>query len=57
VFVENYVFVHDGSDAYDPWITLAAIALATERCKPYVGCASSSEGGDQVVAVQAERSG
>lgn len=31
VFVEDYVFFHDGSDAYDPWITLAAIALATER--------------------------
>ena len=31
VFVEDYVFFHDGSDAYDPWITLAAIASATER--------------------------
>jgi alkanesulfonate monooxygenase SsuD/methylene tetrahydromethanopterin reductase-like flavin-dependent oxidoreductase (luciferase family) len=31
VFVEDYVFFHDGSAAYDPWITLAAIALATER--------------------------
>lgn len=31
VFVEDYVFFHDGSGCYDPWITLAAIALATER--------------------------
>lgn len=34
VFVEDYVFFHDRtSDTYDPWVTLAAIALATERIR------------------------
>jgi alkanesulfonate monooxygenase SsuD/methylene tetrahydromethanopterin reductase-like flavin-dependent oxidoreductase (luciferase family) len=32
VFIEDYVFFHDrASDVYDPWVTLAAIALATEQ--------------------------
>jgi alkanesulfonate monooxygenase SsuD/methylene tetrahydromethanopterin reductase-like flavin-dependent oxidoreductase (luciferase family) len=33
VFVEDYVFHPEGLDAYDPWIALAAIALATERVR------------------------
>jgi alkanesulfonate monooxygenase SsuD/methylene tetrahydromethanopterin reductase-like flavin-dependent oxidoreductase (luciferase family) len=33
VFVEDYVFHPEGLDAYDPWVTLAAIALATERIR------------------------
>lgn len=31
VFLEDYVFFHSGHDTYDPWVTLAAIAGATER--------------------------
>jgi alkanesulfonate monooxygenase SsuD/methylene tetrahydromethanopterin reductase-like flavin-dependent oxidoreductase (luciferase family) len=31
VFLEDYVFFHSGHDAYDPWVTLAAIAVATEH--------------------------
>src|SRR3954453_9296561 len=33
VFVEDYVFHPHGLAAYDPWIALAAIALATERVR------------------------
>ncbi|MEA2255985.1 MAG: hypothetical protein QOG35_2030 [Solirubrobacteraceae bacterium] len=33
VFLEDYVFHPGGLDAYDPWIALAAIALATERIR------------------------
>lgn len=34
VFVEDYVFFHDRrSDTYDPWVTLSAVALATERVR------------------------
>ncbi|MEA2276967.1 MAG: hypothetical protein QOI62_132 [Solirubrobacteraceae bacterium] len=33
VFLEDYVFYPGGRDAYDPWIALAAIALATERIR------------------------
>jgi alkanesulfonate monooxygenase SsuD/methylene tetrahydromethanopterin reductase-like flavin-dependent oxidoreductase (luciferase family) len=33
VFVEEYIFHPDGLDAYDAWIALAAIALATERIR------------------------
>jgi len=33
VFLEDYVFAPGGIDAYDPWIALAAIALATERVR------------------------
>lgn len=33
VFLEDYVFFHSGHEAYDPWITLAAIALATQRVR------------------------
>jgi alkanesulfonate monooxygenase SsuD/methylene tetrahydromethanopterin reductase-like flavin-dependent oxidoreductase (luciferase family) len=33
VFLEDYVFYPGGVDAYDPWIALAAIALATERVR------------------------
>ncbi|GAB3407952.1 LLM class flavin-dependent oxidoreductase [Flindersiella endophytica] len=31
VFLEDYVFFHSGGPMYDPWVTLAAVALATER--------------------------
>jgi alkanesulfonate monooxygenase SsuD/methylene tetrahydromethanopterin reductase-like flavin-dependent oxidoreductase (luciferase family) len=31
VFVEDYVFHPGGIEAYDPWVALAAIAVATER--------------------------
>jgi alkanesulfonate monooxygenase SsuD/methylene tetrahydromethanopterin reductase-like flavin-dependent oxidoreductase (luciferase family) len=31
VFLEDYVFFHSGLEMYDPWVTLAAVALATER--------------------------
>ena len=31
VFLEDYVFTSGGIEAYDPWVALAAIALATER--------------------------
>jgi alkanesulfonate monooxygenase SsuD/methylene tetrahydromethanopterin reductase-like flavin-dependent oxidoreductase (luciferase family) len=30
-FVEDYVFHPGGIEAYDPWVALAAIAVATER--------------------------
>jgi len=30
VFLEDYVFFPGGRDTYDPWVTLAAIAVATE---------------------------
>jgi len=30
VFVEDYVFHADGLDCFDPWVALAAIAMATE---------------------------
>jgi alkanesulfonate monooxygenase SsuD/methylene tetrahydromethanopterin reductase-like flavin-dependent oxidoreductase (luciferase family) len=33
VFLEDYVFYPGGLDTYDPWVTLAAIALATERIR------------------------
>ncbi len=33
VFVEDYVFHPSGLDTYDPWVALAAIALATERIR------------------------
>jgi alkanesulfonate monooxygenase SsuD/methylene tetrahydromethanopterin reductase-like flavin-dependent oxidoreductase (luciferase family) len=33
VFLEDYVFYPGGLDAYDPWVALAAIALATERIR------------------------
>ena len=33
VFLEDYVFYPGGLDAYDPWVALAAIALATERVR------------------------
>jgi alkanesulfonate monooxygenase SsuD/methylene tetrahydromethanopterin reductase-like flavin-dependent oxidoreductase (luciferase family) len=33
VFVEDYVFHPEGLDAYDPWVSLAAIAIATERVR------------------------
>ncbi|HEX6457663.1 MAG TPA: LLM class flavin-dependent oxidoreductase [Thermoleophilaceae bacterium] len=33
VFLEDYVFYPSGIDAYDPWVALAAIALATERVR------------------------
>jgi alkanesulfonate monooxygenase SsuD/methylene tetrahydromethanopterin reductase-like flavin-dependent oxidoreductase (luciferase family) len=31
VFLEDYVFFHSGHAMYDPWVTLAAVAVATER--------------------------
>jgi alkanesulfonate monooxygenase SsuD/methylene tetrahydromethanopterin reductase-like flavin-dependent oxidoreductase (luciferase family) len=31
VFLEDYVFHAEGLDVYDPWVALAAIAMATER--------------------------
>lgn len=33
VFLEDYVFHPDGLDVYDPWIALAAIALATKHIR------------------------
>src|SRR5215212_4500185 len=33
VFVEDYVVYRDGHETYDPWIALAAVALATERVR------------------------
>lgn len=33
VFVEDYVMYADGLDTYDPWVALAAIAVATERIR------------------------
>src|SRR4051794_34931603 len=33
VFVEDYVFHPGDVDAYDPWVALAAVALATERVR------------------------
>jgi alkanesulfonate monooxygenase SsuD/methylene tetrahydromethanopterin reductase-like flavin-dependent oxidoreductase (luciferase family) len=33
VFLEDYVFHAEGYDVYDPWVALAAIALATERVR------------------------
>lgn len=33
VFLEDYVFYPGGIDAYDPWVALAAIALATDRVR------------------------
>lgn len=33
VFVEDYVFHPEGLDCYDPWVAVAAIALATERLR------------------------
>lgn len=33
VFLEDYVFNTDGLDVYDPWVSLAAVALATERVR------------------------
>jgi alkanesulfonate monooxygenase SsuD/methylene tetrahydromethanopterin reductase-like flavin-dependent oxidoreductase (luciferase family) len=33
VFVEDYVMYADGLDTYDPWVALAAIAMATERVR------------------------
>jgi alkanesulfonate monooxygenase SsuD/methylene tetrahydromethanopterin reductase-like flavin-dependent oxidoreductase (luciferase family) len=33
VFVEDYVFHAEGLDAYDPWVALAAIAVATEQVR------------------------
>jgi alkanesulfonate monooxygenase SsuD/methylene tetrahydromethanopterin reductase-like flavin-dependent oxidoreductase (luciferase family) len=33
VFLEDYVFYPGGLDSYDPWVSLAAIALATQRIR------------------------
>jgi alkanesulfonate monooxygenase SsuD/methylene tetrahydromethanopterin reductase-like flavin-dependent oxidoreductase (luciferase family) len=33
VFLEDYVFYPGGLDGYDPWVSLAAIALATHRIR------------------------
>jgi alkanesulfonate monooxygenase SsuD/methylene tetrahydromethanopterin reductase-like flavin-dependent oxidoreductase (luciferase family) len=33
VFVEDYLIHPDGLDAYDPWVSLAAIAAATDRIR------------------------
>jgi alkanesulfonate monooxygenase SsuD/methylene tetrahydromethanopterin reductase-like flavin-dependent oxidoreductase (luciferase family) len=33
VFLEDYVFHSEGLDVYDPWVALAAIAVATERVR------------------------
>src|SRR5919206_979300 len=33
VFLEDYVFYRGGLDTYDPWVALAAIAVATDRIR------------------------
>lgn len=33
IFLEDYVFFWAGGETYDPWVTLAAIAMRTERVR------------------------